>query len=194
MRILIDSDTISTDDYVSIQTALVKEGRFMIVDRNMGYRAIKAEQERLHRTEEDRYADKEKWAHWGKLYGVGAIVVAHSQCYRTQRFFTLALYTNACKQFLSLVDANTGEVISAIDNEADSAAPGNNVGSESFSVPTDWTVAVQKFVDAYPKDYRPEFYSSGIVRYQDESKENAQKLREIASPKTSEIKKSDEEK
>lgn len=186
MRILIDSDSVTTDDYVSIQTALVKEGRFMVVDRNLGYKAIKTEQERQHRTESDRYEDKQKWSHWGKLYGVGAIVVAHSQCARTQTFFSLSRYVNQCKQYLSIVDANTGEIIAAVDNETEMPAGGNNYGSESFSAPVDWTVTVQKFVDAYPKDYKPEYYSDGVIRYQQQSQEEAQKQREVASPKKTE--------
>lgn len=181
MRVAIDSDSISTDDYVSIQTALVKEGRFMVIDRNLGYKAIKTEQERLHRKEEDRYSDKEKWAMWGKMYGVGAIVVAHSQCYRTQKFFTLSLYTTTCKQYISLVDSNTGEIIAAVDHEEDSPASGNNYGSESFKTPVSWQTAVEKFVDAYPKDYKPQYYSEGIVNYQKEAEAEAKKQREISS-------------
>lgn len=182
MRVLIDPESISTDDYVSIQTALVKEGRFMVIDRNLAFKAIKAEQERIHRTEADRYSDKEKWAHYGKLFSVGAIVVAHSQCIRTQTLFSMSLYVNQCKQYLSLVDSNTGEIVTAIDNEVETPAAGNNAGSESFSVATDWTKAVEKFVDAYPKNYKPQYYSPGIVKYQEESKEEAQRQREIASP------------
>lgn len=181
LRVALDADSVSTDDYVSIQTALVKEGRFMVIDRNIGYKAIKTEQERLHRKEEDRYSDKEKWAQWGKMYGVGAIVWAHAQCYRTTKFFTASLYTTVCKQYLSLVDANTGEIIAAIDNEADSPAKADNFGSESFKVPTDWTIAVEKFVDAYPKDYKPQYYTDGIKNYQNLSEEEARRQREISS-------------
>lgn len=182
MRILVDPDSISTDDYISISTALVKEGRFMVIDRNLAFKAIKNEQERIHRNESDRFSDKEKWAHYGKLFSVGAIVVAHSQCARTQTFFSMSLYVNQCKQYLSLVDSNTGEIITAVDNEVETPAPGNNAGSESFSVATDWTKAVEKFVDAYPKNYKPQYYSPGVVKYQEESKEEAQRQREIASP------------
>ncbi|MBL7545960.1 MAG: hypothetical protein JNL11_19230 [Bdellovibrionaceae bacterium] len=55
--------------------------------------------------------------------------------------------------------SSTGEIIAAIDNEIEGPVAGNNFGSESFSSPTDWTVAVQKFVDAYPKDYKPQYYT-----------------------------------
>lgn len=183
MRISVDCDSINTDDCVNIQTALVKEGRFMVVDRNVGYKAIKSEQEKLHRKEADRYSDKEKWAMWGKMYGVGAIVVAHSQCYRSQKFFTLSLYTTTCKQYISLVDSNTGEIIAAVDHEEDSPATGNNFGSESFKTPVSWQIAVEKFVDAYPKDYKPQYYSEGIVNYQKEAETEAKKQREISTEK-----------
>lgn len=184
LRVALDADSVSTDDYVSIQTALVKEGRFMVIDRNIGFKAIKTEQERLHRNEIDRYSDKEKWAMWGRMYGVGAIVWAHSQCYRTTKFFSANLYTTVCKQYLSLVDANTGEIIAAIDNEAESPAMANNFGSESFKSPTDWTVAVEKFTDAYPKDYKPQYYTEGILNYQKEAELEARKQREISSDKS----------
>lgn len=181
MRVMIDPDSLSADDYIAVQTALVKEGRFMVVDRSSGYKAIKAEQERLHRVEADRYEDKEKWAHWGKMYGVGAIVVGHSQCVRTTKLFSFNPNVYQCKQFLSLVDANSGEVISAVEGLAENPVQGNNFGSESFSKSMDWSRTVADFVDAYPKDYKPQYYSEGVLKYQELSKEEAQRQKEIRS-------------
>lgn len=183
LRVAIDSDSISANDYVAIQTALVKEGRFMVVDRGTGFKAVKTEQERLHRNESDRYSDKEKWAIFGRLYGVGSIITANTQCFRTRTLFSLTAYVNRCKQFLSLVDSNTGEVVVAVDSEVDSPAPANNYGSESFSAGADWTEVVQKLVDAYPKDYKPQYYSEGLVKYQEESKEEARRQKETVNEK-----------
>lgn len=180
MRVLIDPDSLSSDDYVAVQTALFKEGSFTVVDRSKGFKAIKTEQERTHRTEQDRYADKDKWAHWGKLFGVGAIVVGHSQCYRAKAFLSMHPVVNRCKQFLSLVDSNTGEVIVAVDAESDK--PGG-VDSGSFNAPSDWTEAVQRLVDAYPRDFKPQYYSEKLEHYRDVSEEEAKRQREISSEK-----------
>lgn len=177
MRVMIDPDSVSVQDYVAIQTALVKEDRFMVVDRAQGLRAIKTEQERLHRREIDRYADNEKWAIWGRLLGVGAVVVGHSQCTRVKPFFNLSSspYVNRCKQYLSLVDANTGQVIVAIDGISEQPAPANNFGAESFIEPSSWEKVVAEFVDAYPKEYKPQYYSDGLLKYRDEAEEEAKR-------------------
>lgn len=180
MRIMIDPDSVASTDYVSIQTALIKNGAFTVVDRNRAFKAIKSEQERTMRTEEDRYADKEKWSHWGKLYGVGAIIVGHSQCYKAKPFFSRYETVDRCKQFLSIVDSNTGEVIAVSEGESDAPA---FVESGSFKKPLDWTEPVEKLVEAYPKDFKPRYYSEGLERYREESAVEAQKQRDAASEK-----------
>lgn len=180
MRVLIDPDSLSADDYVAVQTALVKEGSFTVVDRSKGFKAIKVEQERTHRVEEDRYSDKEKWSHWGRLYGVGAIVVGHTQCYRTKPWFSQYSVVNRCKQYLSLMDSNTGEVIVAVDGEGDK--PGS-VDGGSYNLPADWTDTVVKLVDTYPKEYKPQYYSEKLENYRDVSAEEARRQRKISSEK-----------
>ena len=112
-------DSIPADHHVMIQQALVDSGKWFVVDRSSGFKAIKSEQQRLHRDEADRYEDREKWAHWGKMYGVGGIVVAQAQCKKEQGWL-LGRWYQVCRQFLSIVDANTGEVITAIQNDAES--------------------------------------------------------------------------
>lgn len=175
MRMLIDPDSLQANDYVAIQTALVKDGTFTIVDRSKAFSAIKKEQERTLRTEEDRYADKEKWSHWGKLFGVGAIITGHSQCYRAIPWFSQYTSVIRCKQFLSIVDSNTGEVIVAVDGEADS--PGTADGG-SFNEPANWTETVSKLIDAYPKEYKPTYYSEKLENYRDISEEEAKRQKE----------------
>lgn len=178
MRIMIDPDSLEPSDYVSVQAALMREGNFTVVDRAQGYRAVKTEQERSLRREGDRYADKEKWAHWGKLYGVGAIAVGHSQCWRHKPLFSLSPFVIRCKEFLSLVDANTGEVITAVDGQDDKSGA---VESSVAAAASDWTDVVKKLVDAYPKDFKPQYYSEGVEHYRDLSEEEAKRQREISS-------------
>lgn len=180
LRLMLDPASLSAEDYVAVQTALFKSDKFTVVDRSKGFNAIKNEQNRTHRTEEDRYADKEKWSHWGKLYGVGGIVVGHSQCFRAKPFFSLTPYVQRCKQFLSIVDSNTGEVIAAVEGQNDKSAA---IEAGSFNEPSDWTETVEKLVDAYPKDYKPKYYSEGLQKYRDLSEEEAKRQREVSSEK-----------
>lgn len=180
MRIMIDPDSLSVSDYVAVQTAIVKENKFMVIDRNQGFRAVKYEQERLHKNEVDRFSDKEKWAHWGKMYGVGAIVTGHIQCAKVRPLLSLSPtgLVNKCKQFLSLIDANTAEVIVAVDGLEELSVTGNNWGGESFSEVISWDKIVSAFVDAYPRDFKAQRYSDGLLKYQELSKEEAQRMRE----------------
>lgn len=142
-RVLIDPDSISPEHYVLIQRSLVESGKWFVVDRSKGYKAVKAEQERLHRDEGERFDDREKFARWGKLYGVGGIVVASAQC-RKEQGWLIGNWYNHCRQFLSIIDAVTGEVIAAIENTAESA-------EADFYPP--WDEAVAKLNSAYPKSF-----------------------------------------
>lgn len=168
MRVMIDPDSIAAEHHVLIQRALVESGKWFVVDRSKGFKAIKTEQERLHRTEEDRYADKEKWAHWGKLYGVGGIVVASAQC-RKEQGMILGGWYQVCRQFLSIVDSNTGEVITAIENKAE---------SDEVDFYPQWDDAVAKLNNAYPENFKPTQPSKQIEFYKELSAEEAQRQRE----------------
>jgi hypothetical protein len=178
MRVMIDPDSIDEENYVQIQHSLVSAGKFTIVDRSRGMNAMKKEQERTQRGEADRFADKEKWSHWGKMYGVGSIVVAHMQCTKENSFMNRTkLYLN-CHQFLSMVDSNTGEVIVSVD--------GKNEGPASYDLSymqPDWDKVTEKLMDAYPKEYRPNNYSKEVSTYQDISAEHAQRQKELVEKK-----------
>lgn len=175
MRVMIDPDSIDEENYVQIQHALVSSGKFTVVDRARGMNAMKKEQERTQRIESDRFADKEKWSHWGKMYGVGSIVVAHTQCLKENSFMNRTkLYLN-CRQFLSMVDSNTGEVIVSVE--------GRNEGPASYDLgymQPDWDNTTEKMMDAYPKEYRANTYSKEVTVYQDISAEHAQRQKELA--------------
>ncbi len=87
MRVMVDPDSIDTANYVRITNALIKNGKFRVIDRGQGYMAARKEQDRLHREKLNRFDDKEKFALWAKMYGVGGIVTAHSQCQRASGVF-----------------------------------------------------------------------------------------------------------
>lgn len=178
MRVMIDPDSVSEEDYVQIQKSLVQSRKFTVVDRARGMKAMKAEQERTQRIEEDRYADKEKWSHWGKMYGVGSIIVGHTQCHREHSTFNRQKIFLVCKQFLSMVDSNTGEVFVAVEGDSEGQASYDL----SYMTPN-WNDTTEKMVEAYPKEYFTKSYSEEVLTYQDISKEHAQRQRETASVK-----------
>lgn len=168
MRVMIDPDSIEAEHHVLIQRALVESGKFFVVDRAKGFKAIKTEQERLHRDEQDRYADRQKWAHWGKLYGVGGIVVASAQCKKEQGMIFGGWY-RVCRQFLSIMDSNTGEVITAIEHRAE---------SDEVDFYPQWDDAVAKMNAAYPANFKPSQPSKQIEFYEELSAEEAQRQKE----------------
>jgi len=174
MRVMIDPDSIDAEHYVQIQTALVRSAKFTVVDRGTALRAAQKEQERLHRNEADRFEDKEKWAHWGKLYGVGSIIVAHAQCVKEGVWYNPNLTRMFCKQFLSMVDANTGEVLLAVEGENDSQASADR----NYLVP-EWKEIVAKLVDEYPKFFKTEDYTGPALQYQQVSDEHAKRQKQI---------------
>jgi len=167
MRIMIDPASVNPDTYAKIMYSLQATEMWTIIDRSNAFEAIKHEQEELHRTAIDRYEDKEKWAQWGKLYGIGAVVVGHNQCRHTTKTFRGRVLK--CQQYLTIVDANTGEVIAAVANDA-------------YSDPTEypsWDDAAEKLAAAYPKDFSSKPNSERLEMYKLESKEAAQRQKEV---------------
>lgn len=173
MRIAIDPASIDADNYVRIQQALVESGKWVVVDRAMAFNAIKHEQERLHRTDSDRFEDREKYALWGKMLGVGGVIVAHAQCSRKGSFWTEGHYAH-CQQFLSIVDSNTGEVIATAEDQQD----GSN-SEEEIAPP--WDDAVAKLNSNYPKNYELNKNHQILETYKDVAKEEAIRQREIVT-------------
>lgn len=163
MRIMLYPDTISADHFARIQTALVRSDVWSVLDRSQGLKAVKQEQNTIHRSEADRYDDREKYAHWGKLYGVGAIVIAHAQCSNRAGKWNKTELRTYCSQFLNLVDSNTGEVVLGVEAEND---------SDYGSIP-DWNEVTKKLADEYPRYFSKEKVSERLERYKEESKERA---------------------
>ncbi|MGE9746234.1 CsgG/HfaB family protein [Bdellovibrio bacteriovorus] len=167
MRIMIDSASISAKEYAKLQTALVANGSFIILDRSKGLKAIKEEQDMLHRKSIDRFEDREKFALYGKLYGAGAVVVANVQCRDISYWTGMG---HECQQSINLMDTSTGEVITAVENTV----------KTDWGTVASWDEAVTKLVDAYPKDFKSEPITARLMEYKAESQEEALRQREQA--------------
>lgn len=169
MRIFIDPHSINADDYVRIQQALVASGKWVVVDRAFAFRAIKAELQRTHRTEADMYMDKEKYAIWGRLFGVGGVIVAHTQCQIKHGFF--AGKYGHCQQFLSIVDTNTGEVIATAEGDNDSP-------SYEYEIAPSWEDVVADLNSAYPSHFEKNKDTEILEDYKKLSEEEAIRQKE----------------
>ena len=177
-RVFIDPQSIDANNYARIQNALVNNGKFVVVDRAQAFNAVKREQNTTQREQNSRFDDKEKWAWIGKLYGVGAIVVANNQCRRETSFWNHDRSNLVCLQRLALINANTGQVMVSVEN--------TNSADYTFDlqyIVPDWVDTVEKMVDNYPKEFETRGYDKGLELYQDISKEHAQRQRELATQK-----------
>lgn len=163
MRIMIDPDSLDMKNYVRLQAALMNSNKWTIVDRSKGFDAVKREQERLHTNNSDRFSDRQKYAHWGKLYGVGGVIVGQSQCFLKKTYWSNGNMERYCNQFVSIIDANTGVVIAAVEN----LVPAGTIEFAS------WTDTVEKFNDSYPENYQPSKKTEELELYEEESKEHA---------------------
>ncbi len=137
LRIAVDADALDRSTYARIEHALFMTGKFVVVDRNMGFKAVAHEQDIQNKS--TRFGSNEKYALWGQLYGVGGIIVSTQNC---QMYINWLSNANIkCTQNLILLDATTGEVISSSENDVtNSPAP-------------DWLETVAKLIDNYPKNF-----------------------------------------
>ena len=124
MRIMVEPRFIDKAQYARLVDAFVASERWTVVDRRDGFESIRQEQQREHGALEagdsnnpDRFQDNQKWAQWGKFWGVGAVAVAYPDCYlkvkRNIPLFGKRQLYKRCDQFISLVDTNTGEVLAS---------------------------------------------------------------------------------
>ena len=163
LRIGLWPSTIDEKTYAAVQTALVKLDMFFVVSRGAGLKAVQREQEALHRNQVDRYQDDEKFAQFGKLYGLGAVVVAKDDCFRDRSFFTGRM-VYVCNQYLNLVDANTGQVVVAVDHKA---------YSEHLNAKPGWNEIAKKLADVYPKYFSRKAITERLELYKKESREHS---------------------
>lgn len=172
-RVLLDPEGIPAMDYVRIQNALVRSGRFFVVDRAQGFRAVATEQNLTHGPEHfSRFGDPERYSELGKLYGVGAIVVAHVDCITHHSVFK-GEYPR-CHQNLAFVNASTAEVIATAD--------GVNDDGESFygqmRLGSDWTDTTNGLISNIPKEFEIERYDARMKLKRREIAEKSQRERE----------------
>lgn len=170
MRIMVDPDGIDAGNYVRVTHALVSSEKWVVVDRGQGFTAVKKEQEREQTAEAPRFADREKFAHWAKLYGIGGVVVAHTQCQQKATFFFKGTYSH-CQQYLAILDANTAEVIAAVEGS-------NDTNREEYEIAPDWKDVTQALNDAYPKNYKPVKDTEILENYKQLSAEESQRMKE----------------
>ena len=169
MRVAVDCQRLDDAQCAQLKYSIVNTGAFTVIDRDAGMVAIQREQERMHRKQIDRFDDKEKWSHWGKMYGVGSIIIANVQCQQENNFWNMAQNRQRCQQNLALVDTNTGEVLVAVRGEN----TGTSSYDRSYMVP-DWDDTVETLVSKYPKKFMDkQQYEKSVVQYQAVSKEHA---------------------
>lgn len=180
MRVMINPEGIGAGHLVRIQQALVQSGKWVVIDRGMGYHAIQKEQEREHREQTDRFMDREKFAHWGKLYGVGGVVVAHAQCSYKRNWFTGNTYPY-CQQYLAIIDTNTAEVISAVEDDSEGSAYETDIAPS-------WDDIVAKLNNAFPARFQPSKEEKTLTDYKDLSQEEATRQKEVLARQLAEEK------
>jgi hypothetical protein len=172
MRVMVDPEGMDYQNQLALQTELVKTDKFTVVDRNEGFKAIKQEQLSAFRTEADRYADREKFAHWGELYGVGSVIVANVGCGEKTHWWNNQTVYMECHQYINMVDTNTGEVIVAVDN----------VVSLDRSDALPWSDIVEKLVDNYPRNFEEHKLHKRLIEYKDQTEKMSQEQRHLQNP------------
>jgi len=172
MRVIIDPDGLEARDYIRIMNALKKTNRFFIVDRRDGFKQILKEQKMIHRDRPDQFKDEEKYAIWGRLYSVGAVVTGKVDCTRKNGWFS---NYSKCHQNLAIISTLSGEVIATAEGENGDAELN---WSGDIQIGSDWTDTVDKLVDAYPENYEQLKYSDDMRLFRQEAKEEGIRQKE----------------
>lgn len=176
MRIMVDPESVPTTQYTRLIQALVECGKWNVVDRAQGWQAIKAEQERMHRTEGDRYDASQKYAMWGKMFGVGGVIVANAQCEQHGTAFFHTPYIK-CMQHLNLIDANTGEVITSISHFQEGE-------KNQLYIAPPWDEAVEKLNKAFPARFAENKKTERLKQFELEAQRHAEEQKRKISSET----------
>lgn len=168
LRILVDPDGVEPADYVRVENGLRKTERFHIVTRGRGYRAVKKEQETIHKYEPERFDNKEKWAWYAKLYSVKSIIVPFIQCRTQESFWNRNKIIRRCLLSLQLFDANTAELIASVEDTSE-----YQVAYDLTYITSDWTDICERLAEAYPKDWEKRYYDENVQLYRDVSEQRA---------------------
>ena len=146
MRVFVDPDSLDKKNLPRLKAALQATGKWIVVDRDAGYNAMNKEQDRQHKDSENRIEQKERYAVWGKQYGVGGVITASSQCSASKRF--MANRTDFdCVQNLQVMDAKTGEVLAT----AEGLGTDGSFFYAEMNIAPSWTETVEKLNESYPK-------------------------------------------
>lgn len=180
LRVCLADNSLDANNYTRLEQALVKNGTFVVVARANGLDAIRREQDMLHHASSERFEDKEKWALWGKLYGCGAIITGQTQCYRRAHTWDPSKSINHCGQFISILDANTGEIRASAEAENEAAATFDYYSQ----LAPDWEEAVDNLVSAYPKFFETESYAKSLENYRDLAGVESRREKERQANKT----------
>ena len=172
MRIAIDPASVSSADYVRISEALVRSGKYFVVDRENGFQAVVREQDAEHIGAPERFGDADRYARMARLYGVGAIVVGNVQG-ATRHTLWGTEYVH-CLQHLALINATTAEVISQVQGENDDAE--HYYGD--IKIASDWTDTVEKLNAAIPKEFELDKYDARMIAHRAELREESIRERE----------------
>ncbi len=173
LRVLVDPDGVDPADYVRVEHGILKAGRFHLVTRGRGYRAVKKEQETIHKREPERFDNKEKWAWYAKLYSVKSIIVPFSQCRTQESFWNREKIIKKCLLSLQLYDANTAELIASVEESSE-----YQMAYDMTYITSDWSEVAAKLADEYPKDWETRYYNEDVQLYRNVSEERAIRLKE----------------
>lgn len=172
MRVMVDPDGLQARDYIRIVNALKESGKWFIVDRRDALKAIFKEQKMIHRERADQFLDEEKYSNYGKLYGVGGVVVGHVDCVRYIGWFN---NSTKCVQNLAIVSTNSGEVIASAEGENDEAEIN---WSGDIRIGSNWSETVDKLNNNFPKNFEKFEYTKEMHLFRQETKENAIRSKE----------------
>lgn len=146
MRVFVDPESLDKKNLPRLKAALQASGNWIVVDRDAGYNAMNKEQNRQYKDSENRIDQKERYAIWGKQYGVGGVITASSQCSASKRF--LANRTDFdCVQNVQVMDAKTGEVLAT----AEGLGTDGSFFYAEMNIAPSWTETVEKLNESYPK-------------------------------------------
>lgn len=182
LRVAVDPMGIDSENYIRIESALVKTKRFFVVDRGAGFKAAVREQDHTHGVSysgyEDnigkfnRYGDSDRYAKFGRLFGVGSIIVASTRCDKKRDWWKGAYMD--CSQHLALINSSTGEVVAAVSGKADDAED----FYDTWNVAASWDNTVAALIEQIPEDYTPSQYSDRMRLIRSSIREDSIRRRE----------------
>jgi len=153
-RVMILPSSITEESYNQIMASMMDSNKFIIVDRGRGFKALKKEQTMIHKEEGDRFDNAEKYSRYGKLYGVGAVIVASQNCQKIPGVWTQIKRTD-CRQYMSAIDTSTGEVITSVQRLEE---------GESMMVNPTWDNTVEAFNERFPKTWDNKEYDHDMKK------------------------------